>query len=391
MAVEELEFNLEDLLVGMGAPAGTEENDTPLEMMEVEENKNDDEIEIDINDVLGQAKEKDEDSEDTSKKSPQKVESTTSQENKDSSDSYALAFARYLLERGNLTDLNEEELTKVIEDEGDDAATAWMFQTEVDRNREAIRNELLDQYEDDVKAYLELVDEGVGHDTASRIAKDKTFYDKLNVDELEDDDKSELREKILTSWYKETTKFTDARIKKMVDNHVALGEDVELSKEAVGDIKDIRAKQVNEEKTKAIEAEKNAAKAREDSLKELRTKIDGLDEVFKGYKINKQTKDKIHDMIVKPVAQDNYGNPVNAIWKKRMEDPIKFDTTLAYLMALEVFDGKSDKLLKPAKSNAVSDLERSLKSKKFGSKPASDPTEVGSLGQSLAQVLGLPE
>lgn len=394
MAKNELEFSIEDLVAGLGNPEISDNFSPELDFKPDEQEKTNEEVEeedefkdFDINKQLA-IKEPDKDE---SKKTSEKPLSDVGlEETTKSTDSYALAFARYQLERGNLTDLNEEDFAKIVEEQGEDEAISWLFQSEVDKNRDAIRNEILDQYEDDVKDFLKLRDNGVEPDIAGDLATAKKFYNSLNLDELEDDSKETLRNKIITDWYKRTTKFNDARIKKLVENHVSLGEDVEIAKEAVGEVKNI----ISEQEKEVTELTKKQQKDFEDNhkkqLEELRTRIDSMDEILPNYKINKQTKDKIHDMIVKPVAQDQYGNPINAIWKKRMDDPFKFDTMVAYLDTLGIFDGKVDKLLKPAKNSAVSDLERSLRSQKFGSKPATGSRQDSDdLAKGLASALGI--
>lgn len=393
MAKNELEFSIEDLVQGLGNPEISDNFSPELDLKPETKEESTEEVEekdefedFDINKQLATKEQSTEESKETS----EKPLSDVGLEETKNTDSYALAFARYQLERGNLTDLNEEEFAKIVEEQGEDEAISWLFQSEVDKNREAIRNEILDQYEDDVKEFLKLRDNGIEPDIAGDLATAKKFYSSLNTDELEDDSKESLRSKIITDWYKRTTKFNDARIKKLVENHVALGEDVDVAKEAVGEVKNI----ISEQEKELTELTKKQQKEFEDNhkkqLEELRSKIDSMDEILPNHKINKQTKDKLHDMLVKPVAQDQYGNPINSIWKKRMSDPFKFDTMVAYLDILGVFDGKMDKLLKPAKNSAVSDLERSLKSQNFGSKPATGSRQDSDdLAKGLASALGI--
>ena len=394
MAKNELDFKIEDLVEGLGNPTisdnfSPEHDLKPETTEEVETVEEKDEFEnFDINTQLAQAGLQEEDSEEDSESPSLNVGKETTEQNNE--ESYALAFARYQLEKGNLTELNEEELKKIIEEQGEDEAIAWIFQSEVDNNKEAIRNEILEQYDDDVKEFIKLRDKGLEPGVAGDLATSKKFYNTLNVQDLEDDSKESLRISVITDWYKRTTKFNDARIKKLVDNHVALGEDIDIAKEAVSEVKEILSKEEKELVAYSAKQQKEFEDNHKKQLTELKTRIDGMDEILPGYKINKQTKDKIHDMIVKPVAQDQYGNPLNSIWKKRLDDPFKFDTMVAYLDTIGVFDGKIDKLLKPAKNVAISDLERSLKSKKFGSKPATGSRADNSeLASGLSAALGL--
>jgi hypothetical protein len=387
MAKDELEFKLEDIMVGLGTP--TIEDNLPSsydfgddEPKDKDDEKEDNELkDFDINKQL--ANKDDDDSEEDTSKTPSP---NVGLNNTDNSESYALAFARYQLERGNLTNLDEEALLKVVEEQGEDEAIAWLFQNEVDLNREAIRDEIRAEYDDDIQEYLKLRDKGVDGLKAKDIASVKRFYDNVDKDDLEDDKNEGLRSDIIADWYKRTTRLSDAKIKKLVENHVALGEDIEVAKDAVDEVRNILAEDIKQYEEYTKKQQKEFEEANRKQLEQLKQRVESMDEVLPGYKINKQTKDKIHEMIVKPVAQDANGNPLNAIWKKRLEDPFKFDTMIAYLEILGVFDGKVDKLLKPAKNAAVSDLSTILATKKFGSKPAQGGGNndlLGSLGGAL--------
>lgn len=388
MAKDELQFNLEDVMVGLGTP-NIEDNFSPNfdsedEPENTEENKDEEKDEFenfDINTQLANKDDEDDSEDDTGKKSPPSIGSDTEENN--NSESYALAFARYQLERGNLTKLDEEALAKVIEEQGDDEAIAWMIQTEMDLNRESIREEARGEYEEEYQEYLKLRDKGLDGLKARDISTVKKFYDNLSEDELEDESNESMRTQVITDWYKRTTRFADARIKKLVDNHIALGEDIEIAKEAAGEVKTILTEEIKAQEEMTKTQKKQFEENNRKQLEELKQRIESMEEVLPGYKVNKQTKDKIHDMIVKPVGTDSYGNPLNAIWKKRLEDPFKFDTMVAYLEVLGVFDGKVDKLLKPAKNSAVRDLSSILSTKKFGSKPAQ-----GNTGGDLLESLG---
>jgi hypothetical protein len=57
---------------------------------------------------------------------------------------------------------------------------------------------------------------------------------------------------------------------------------------------------------------------------------------------------------------------MNAMWAKRNENPIDFDTTLAYLYLSGVFDGKWDQITKTVNTNLTKKLERKLSERSSG-------------------------
>jgi acyl-homoserine lactone acylase PvdQ len=76
--------------------------------------------------------------------------------------------------------------------------------------------------------------------------------------------------------------------------------------------------------------------------------------------LNKEVKDSIFSMITTPVKQDANGQALNAVMAKRAEDPIKYALMEAYFVKLGLFDGKFDKIVAKAKTQAVKELETKL-------------------------------
>lgn len=364
------ELTLEQLLMqGVGETSDTDENtedtnvkkETPPITDEMDVNsllsdKEDEEDKDEDTDKPDKGEKDKDESKETNSETPDSSENTESNEDDESQVPFPLAFARYQLEQGNFTDLNEEELLEVIKNEGDAAALSYLQNREIER----ARNELLETYEDDVKDYLDMLDSGVDPETAKTISKSKSYYDKINTDELEQEDKEDLRKSLMTEYYKLTTRFSDVKIKKEIENKIALGEDIEFAKEALPEIKDYY-KQAGEDEKKKLEQQRlDNDKATKQRMEEFNKKIEDLQEVVPGIKLNKGEKNKIKDIITKPVKEVN-GVPLNSLWAKRSEDPDKFDTVLATLYHYGVFDGKWDKVVKANKSKAAEEIEKAMK------------------------------
>lgn len=364
------EVSLEQLLMQEMQDTPTKETTETTETTPLKETKEDTTEEIDVNDALSQSlQEEDNDSpnEDNEEEEEKEKEKNKDSEAPDSSKNtkneddesqvpFPLAFARYQLEQGNFTEVDEEELLKVIENDGDAAALSYLQNKELEK----ARSELLDTYEEDVKYYLDLLDSGVDAESAKNISKAKGYYEKLNETELEDDEKETLRKDVLTQYYKLTTKFSDAKIKKEVENKVALGEDIEAAKEALPEIKEY-FKQAGEEEKKRIEQQRlDAEKEASQRLEEFNKQIEAIQEIVPGVKVNKPTKDRWKNMITKPVKEVN-GVKLNSVWAKRSDNPNEFDIKLAALIDYGVFDGKWDKIIKSSKSKATEEIENAIK------------------------------
>lgn len=372
------ELTLEQLLMGQTQDPPVAEPEETAD----EQNNEPAEEELNVNDLLSNNTNNDpgnEDNEDDSEDISEPPASSTPKEPTETDESseevpFPLAFARYQLDQGVLTSLTEDdekEILEIYKDKGDAAALSFVQNKELER----ARNEILETYDDDVKYYLDMLDSGVDRDTAKNIVKAKSYYDKLKEDELDSDDAETTRKEVLTQYYKLTTKFSDAKIKKEVENKIALGEDIEAAKEALPEIKDYFKQAAEQEKNTIKQREEEAIKQSQLRLEELNKRIESTNEIVPNIKLSKIDKNKIKDMLTKPVKEVN-GVQLNAVWAKRMEDPDKFDTMIAALINYGVFDGKWDKIVKTTKSKAVEELERSIKNggMNFNTKPSRPKT-----------------
>jgi len=180
--------------------------------------------------------EDDEDDEDDKKDGEDKTEDSTpdhkdTDETPSSSDApFAVIFARDLSGRGLLSDFDEDEFQTTVDEEGEAEALRQLIQKEVNTNIEAAKQDFADGYQQ----YLELLGKGVPQEQADGLTVLKDFFDSIEEDKLEENE--ELRKEVMTRHLRATTSLTDARIKRMIDRSVDLGEDIEEAKEASKDM-----------------------------------------------------------------------------------------------------------------------------------------------------------
>ncbi len=288
-------------------------------------------------------------------------ESPASTNNTDdtSSDPFTLIFARHQLEQGNISSLDEEELKKQIDENGEDGALTWLMNQELESRTSSAK----DEYDKYAKEYAELREVGIDPETAQNMTYNHEVIDNISEEQVEAEDSEDLRKEILSQHFKATTNFSDDRINKLVKRSIDLGEDVDDAKSALTELKDIYKQNADKAKEEAKNAELQRQEQLQNSLKSLKDKIDGTDEILKGRKINKQTKSKIEQMLTKPVKTNDRGQALNAIWAEREKDPISFDTKVAYFMSMGLFDGKADVFDKNAKTKATQSLKEVLNSR----------------------------
>jgi len=296
--------------------------------------------------------------EDVTTKSGEPPAHDSNQDGKSSDDideSTTLLFARHLSEQGNLTSFDEDEFKQKVAEEGDEAALSHLWNKE----SEAIRNEILDTYDQDVKEYLDMLDTGVSPDTAKSLASSRKNLEQISEDKIEDENNEDLRKDLIRQRYKATTRFSDKKIDKLVDQAVSLGEDIDEAKEALEDLRNHYEEQTKAEKEQAKQQEVQAREQAKKDLEDFKQRVQDLEEIVPGMPLNKKQKQGLIDKLTKPVTEVN-GQPLNSIWAKRQKDPFKFDTVIAALDDIGVFEGKWDKLTKRMKTDTVNKLKESL-------------------------------
>jgi len=299
------------------------------------------------------------------------------------SGSFALAFAKFQLDEGVISDVNEEELLQVEKEEGLNGALKYLLE----KQRETIFEEAKKIYaadREEVEEYFKLKDAGIDPETAQKLMYDRKTFSNITEEQLEEDDN--LREKILYEHYKRTTTFSDAKIKKLIENSFNSGDDIEEAKEALNELKKINAKEIEEAKKRVEEEERQYREQIKQAQENFKEFVMKQDEFLEGIKVNKQTKEKIIDMVLRPAAKDANGNVLNAIWAARSQDPQKFDAYLAYHLLTGTFWGKTDKIKKQVKTDKVTELER-LWATKGGALNGSPTGSSGSSGKELIEKL----
>ncbi len=381
---EEKEINFEDLFaeeLGVGSSPSVEGQDSDEGQSE---EKTVEDPDLDLEEILKHSSETDNSGEDESGESESEdvtekggetpvPDSSTDGKSSDTEESTTLLFARFLSEQGNLTSFNEEDFKKLVKEEGEESALSALWNKEAD----AIRNSLLDTYDQDVREYLDMLDTGIAPDTAKDIASSKKWLSSIKPEDIEDDSKEDLRKDLIRRRYKITTNFSDTKIDKLVERAVSLGEDIEEANEALEDLDKYYSTKAEEEKKLISQKEEENKKAAQQQLEDFKKKVTDMKEIVPGMDLTPKQKQNIIEKLTKPVKEIG-GQPVNAIWAKRAEDPFKFDTIVAALEDIGVFDGKWDKLQKRVKSDTINQLKKSIDSR------SSDRTRTGAYGRTAS-------
>ena len=318
--------------------------------------------------------EPEEDEEDVDdKKTPSHKESQSN-----AGSSIALVFAKFQNERGVLSNFDEEELTRIVKEEGEEAGLEYLYDSEVEARVEEVKK----MYEDDIKEYITLKDSGIDSSKALELVSAKTAFENITVDQLEDSE--ELRKKILVQDLKNNTRYSDEDIDEMVENWITTGKDVEKAKKALPNIKKFNEDRIKEEKQAKINAEKAAQKAQLETKTKLKEAIYSSKEIL-GQTINKTTQQKLEKFMNEPIGTTEDGRPIYGVQAWFAKNPQQAQINLAYAIMTGLLDGKMGTVREKIKSSVVKDLHEGLKVKGANLDGLSSEVDEGESSISILQ------
>lgn len=279
------------------------------------------------------------------------------QKTNDSSSSLTFSFYQDLLDRGLISkSVNEDEFKKLVEENGGDEYDALMKiqEDELEENRNSIIAEL----EEDVQTYFKLRDSGLSTEQASKLVATQFQLEKITENDITEN--ADIRKVLMTQYLKKTTSFSDDEIEDTINNKVDTGKDVEFSKSCKDKLIKFGQDEIKEQAAKAEQAK--TAKAEQDKQQRVTfaKMLDNIHEVFPDVKLSKVQKQEINDMIMKPVAQDSNGKPVNAVWAEYLKDPMKFQLAVALAIKNGTLYGAKAPVTKAAETKAMSKFKAQI-------------------------------
>lgn len=246
-------------------------------------------------------------------------ESTSSE--KGASPKFYSSIAKAFADDGIFPDLNEEDISKI--------ETPEDFRTLIESK---ISSELDDRYKRIDKA----LGIGVEPDIIKQYEGALNYLESIQQSSIEDENEQgeELRKKLIYQDFINRG-YSQERAQKEVDKSIKGGTDIEDAKEALQGNKDFY-------KTAYDKVLKDAEEAAEKSKKEQKEQIDTLkksileDKKFFGdLDIDRSTRQRVLDNIMKPVHKDkNTGELYTAIQQYEMENKIDFIKNLGLIFTL---------------------------------------------------------
>jgi hypothetical protein len=263
------------------------------------------------------------------------------------------SFAKALYEGGVLTSYDEAEFKQLVEEVGPAEALIELNKRTLLDEIESYKSESEEEY----KSFLEAKEAGVDLNDWAKSQELKAKYKDIDDSAIESD--IDLQKSIILTDLKRKG-MDDETIRETIESFEDTGK---LDKQAKNSFKNLKKAQEDDEKELVIQAKKReeeSIKTQKAQIEHLKKTITDTKEIIPGMILNKEVKDSIFSMITTPVKQDANGQALNAVMAKRAEDPIKYALMEAYFVKLGLFDGKFDKIVAKAKTQAVKELETKL-------------------------------
>jgi hypothetical protein len=303
---------------------------------------------IDLDEVKEEVEDDEEDAVDETPEEPSSDKENSPQKSKSKTSSPLTPYAQLLVDEGVLPNLDVKT-----------------FDGTADALKEAMINEIIgavDGYKeslpDRIKNLINNYEDGVPFEKLLELDKSETDIAKVTTESIEDD--VSLQKKLVIDYLKRTTKFSDSKITKVVNDYEDKGELEDEAKTSYDELKTMVAKQKEDE----VKSVANQRKLDEDNRKKeliaLQEKVKTTTEIIPGMKLNDKVKSSVFASMTTPVGYDQNGRAVNRIVAARMENPIEFEMKLHYLF--EITKGFTDftKLAEKGKKDASKQFEEAV-------------------------------
>lgn len=279
------------------------------------------------------------------------------------------ATANLYLEQGIIQD---KELLKDFDGTFEDLKE--ILGKEQTKGAEDLFNEKLETLDPRIKYLIEGVESGANFDDLINIKNNQIKYDSIKEDKLKED--VNLQKQVYSDYLSEKG-FSDKKIEKELRRLEDTGELEEESKDALEELKQINSEKEKEfleisKKEKEIDLKKN-----KEEVEAINSTIDKSTEIIPGIKLGDIDKKGMKKILNSPVGKDRYGNPINAIQKSFIENPIENNLKMAYLENIGFFKkgGNLDVILPKLKTQITTKITKDIEELSKKTKSGIDNTE----------------
>lgn len=230
------------------------------------------------------------------------------------------SFAKAMREDGYLQNLKDEDIEGI---------------TDAHSMAEAIRKEVMAQLTEEQQRIKKALDGGVD---ANEISQYQNAINNLNqfTDEVVDADTEQGKNLRMNLIYRDFLNkgMPEEQAKTLTLRSVEAGTDKQDAKYAVSAMKTFYQKKYDDLLKSAEDTQKADREKVENQAKELKTALLDNEEVFKGFKMDAQSRQKAYDVVTKPVFQTKDGRQLTEVQKFAEEHPVEFRKALGAIFVL---------------------------------------------------------
>lgn len=293
------------------------------------------------------------------KENTEEKEDTTPKGDGTSPKNFYSSIAKALTEEGIFPDLDEETLSEVKTPEDFRDLVEKQIQAGLDERQKRID---------------EALNAGVEPTEVKRYEGAISYLDGLTEEDLTDEtEKGETLRKNLIYQDFINRGYSKERATKEVQKSLKGGTDIEDARDALVSNKEYFQEQYDNLIKEAKEQEEEVKKERKQQAEALKTSILTDKKVFGEIEVDKKTRQRIYDNIVKPVFKDpETGEPMTAIQKYERENSIDFLKYVGFLFTMTDGFKNIDSLVKGKVRKEVKKGMRELESALNGTMRTSD-------------------
>jgi hypothetical protein len=282
-------------------------------------------------------------------------EENDSDEEQTSQPSLYSSLAKVLQEEGVLPSLDSTKKIKTVED------LVEAFKEEIKANEFADLTE-------EQKQYLKAVRSGVPVEEFAPKQSMLQNLKSITQDELSSNE--DLRKQLIYQDFI-LKGYSPEKAEKYTKRSIDIGEDESDALEALGSIIEIQEKQIQLELQQAEELKKSKLEQQQQQLASFKKYLTDTKEFIPGVKMNPKIAEKVFEQAIKPIAQADNGQPLNALQKARLDNPIEFEAKLNYLFYITKGFEDFSKIAVSQKTKAVKELDDLVKGNTFAPRASS--------------------
>jgi hypothetical protein len=264
-------------------------------------------------------------------KSPSSKESKIKDSNSSSSPVKPFAdLTKMFFEEGVISqELDEEGFNKLVEEEGGDPLKA--VSTLIARTVDDVHQSWIETYPPVIQDMLKSYHANLPLEKIFSIKSNQIQLEGISEEKLSDENNVDLRKQIITEHLKATTKFSDEKIKKTVDNTVNLGEDIDEAKAALKELKGFRKEEEAGIKAEALRQQEVLKKTKSERLESIKKDVYSTKQIIPGIELQKSEQDALAKSMTTIVyVDDNTGMGMTDVDYMFAQNPMEMRKALHY-------------------------------------------------------------